>query len=86
MVNLYILCIYDLFHILPSLLVLWIHGMYPSPVCVSDCTYEIIYDMMVSKSVSMSTPLVTPDSLSPSPSNSAHMKTPDPQALIFQHP
>ena len=48
-------------------------------VCVLDFTYIIMYDMMVSKIVSTSTSIVPPDSLPPSPSNSAHMKTSDPQ-------
>ena len=55
-------------------------------VCVLDFTYVNMYDMMVSKSVSTSTCIVTPDSLSPSPSTSAPMTTPDPPVLIFQHP
>jgi len=55
-------------------------------VCVSDCTYAIMYFMMVSKIVSTSNSLVTPDSLSPSLPTSAHIMTPDPWALIFQHP
>jgi len=38
-----------------------------------------MYDMMVSKIVSTSTCIVPPDPLPPSPSNSAHMKTSDPQ-------
>ena len=58
-----------------------------APVCLSDCTYVNMYDdIMVSKCVSTLTFLVTPDPLPPPPSTSAPMTTPDPQALIFQHP
>jgi len=38
-----------------------------------------MYDMMVSKSVSTPSSIVPPDTLPPSPSNSAHMKTSDSQ-------
>ena len=57
--------------------------------CVCVCVRLYIcnmYETMISKSVSMSTSIVTPDSLIPFPSTSAPIMNSDPPALIFQHP
>jgi len=87
--NFYILCLYDLFHILPSFYTL----MDPWNVCMhlSLCMFVWLYVCKyvwttVSKIVSTSTSLVSPDPFPPSPSTSAPMKTLDPQPPIFQHP